>query len=341
MNPNEIAARYWLAACFERQLDDGPVGVTILGRAIVVGRLDDAVVALPDRCSHRGARLSDGHIASAPFAISCLVCPYHGLHFDHDGHAIHLPARRTDRLPSRLDLAPYSVEVRHGIVWISLAENPVGGIPDWSAFDQSVGPDPDLVGFQLGPEPWEVMPTRIVENFNDLAHFSTVHAGTFGDPDHPEVPPIEVCPTEVGFDHSVVMHQMDRVTLDGPLVPVPVTFSYSHVFPYATELVIDYDNDRREWIQMVVSPVSATRSVVFQQNVRNFDLDDDPAVSLAAKINDWHDFQLAVNDEDRLILEAIEPREIPLGSGNDGEIALSFDTVTVAYRRAWRNLFAP
>ncbi len=324
---------YWLAAAFERDLpDDGsPFAVTVVGQPIVVVRLEGEIVALPDRCSHRGARLSAGDIRRSPDGDECLVCPYHGLHFGRDGTTGHLPARPAERRPSTLDLSPHHVTIDSGIVWICLADDPLGPIPDWSAID-----DPDFASFRLGPERWQVMPTRVVENFNDLGHFPTVHAETFGDAETPLVPPFEFTTTDFGFDHAADMTQMDRITLDGPLVPIPVRFSYRHIFPFSTELVLDYDETRREWIQLTVCPVGPTESLVFQQNRRNFDLECDDA-----DIQAWHDFQLAVNEEDRDVLEGLLPRRLTLDgcapeSGRPVEIALSLDDFTIAYRRRWR-----
>lgn len=320
-----MMSAHWYAVGFASALDDGPIGVTVAGRPLVVARLgegpDAPVVAFDDRCRHRGAALSPGHVAAAPDGTPCLVCPYHGLHHDAAGRAVHLPARPDDRLPSTLGLTAHPTEARHGFVWVLLDGGPqvldrcageAPTIPDFSAVAEA-----DRLSFELGPERWAVPAPLIVENFNDLGHFSTVHAATFADPSHPLVPAIAFAETAVGWDHHADMWQLDRVTLDGPLVPVQIRFSYRHTFPYASELIIDYDAERREWIQLVATPVDQHRSLVFQQNVRNFDLDGDVAA--------WHDFQWAVNEEDRIVLESLTPGD---------EIALSFDTFTIAYRRA-------
>ncbi|MEM9615380.1 MAG: Rieske 2Fe-2S domain-containing protein [Actinomycetota bacterium] len=323
-----VLARRWLAAGYAAELDAGPMAVRLLGRDLVIARLDGRLLAAPDRCPHRGARLAPGAITPGPDGAECLVCPYHGLHLDADGAPVLLPARPADRLPARLGLATLPVQERHGLIWVSLSSDPVGEPPEWSAYDE-----PGRLRFQLQPDVWQAMPSRIVENFNDLAHFATVHAGTFGDPAHPEVPAIELRIEDDDIHHHLLMHQLDRVTLDGPLVPVQVRFSYVHRFPLATELIIDYDERRTEWIQMVVSPVGPTTSLVLQQNVRNFDLDDSVA--------EWHDFQAAVNLEDKVVLEGLTPRRQPIDGRASGtepaadEVTLAVDAFTIAYRRRW------
>ncbi len=323
-----VLAERWLAVGYSASLDDGPIAARLLGRDLVITRLDGRLLAAPDRCAHRGARLSPGAIVPAPDGRECLVCPYHGLHVDAEGAPVLMPARPDDRLPGRLALQTLPAQERHGIVWVSLSAHPVGEPPDWSAYDE-----PDRLSFQLQPDRWEAMPTRIVENFNDLAHFATVHAGTFGDPAHPQVPAIDLAVDGDEIRHHVLMHQLDRLTLDGPLVPVEVRFSYVHRFPLATELIIDYDTHRTEWIQMVVSPVGPTTSLVLQQNVRNFDLDGD--------VDDWHDFQAAVNLEDKAVLEGLTPRRQPVDGRASAtevaadEVALAVDAFTTAFRRRW------
>ncbi|MEM8905688.1 MAG: hypothetical protein AAGF02_18435 [Actinomycetota bacterium] len=214
---------------------------------------------------------------------------------------------------------------RHGLVWVSLSSEPVGEPPPWSAFDRD-----DVVRFQLEPELWEVAPGRIVENFNDLAHFPFVHAETFGDASSPDVADITVESDAAIIRHRIEMSQLDRQTLDGPLVPIDVTYSYVHQFPYATELEIRFDDDRTEWIQMTVAPVDDDRALVFQQNARNFDLDGD----LAA----WAAFQQAVNDEDHGLLGALRPRRARPDCADLHEIALAVDDFTIAYRRRWAQL---
>jgi vanillate O-demethylase monooxygenase subunit len=325
---HRLLRRYWYAAAYSSALEAGPVAITILGEPVVVVRLDDTVVAARDRCPHRGAPLSAGFIAKRPEG-QCLVCPYHGLHFGRTGAAVHLPARPGDRLPARADLELFRCIERHGIVWVSLDPNPLGTVPDFGTYD-----DPAHATFQLEPEPWRVMASRIAENFNDLAHFPIVHAATFGDAGNPEVPieSIEVADDATTIRHGLLMHQLDRVTIDGPAVPIDVEYSYTHTMPFSTELSIEFGPNRLEWIQISATPTGPTSALVFQQNARNFDLDGD--------LEGWRDFQAAVNDEDRRLLETLWPARIALDGSDSSEVSLAVDAFTIAYRRLWRTLLA-
>ncbi|WP_420451354.1 Rieske 2Fe-2S domain-containing protein [Ilumatobacter sp.] len=333
MTVDEVARRSWWAVAFESALDGGPLHARVLGEDLVIARVGGELLAAPDRCPHRGASLSGGDVVDAPDATACLVCPYHAVHFASDGSAVHLPARPGARLPDRLSLRALPVRARHGIVWASLDRDPVGTIPDWSEFDVD-----GRARFQLGPHPWAVQASRITENFNDLAHFATVHAATFASADDTVVPPIDLRSVDGRIEHGVRMHQLDRVTLDSPEVSAEVGYRYTHVMPFASELVITYAPDRVEWIQFAVTPTSTLdptstdppASMVFQQNARDFDLDGD--------VGAWSDFQAEVNEEDRRVLETVRPVRIGVdGSGVD-EVALGFDTFATAYRRRWRSM---
>jgi vanillate O-demethylase monooxygenase subunit len=55
-----------------------------------------------------------------------------------------------------------------------MAGTPTTPIPDWSMLEQSGNQRCSMHAI------WQTSPARHVENFNDLAHFATVHARTFG-----------------------------------------------------------------------------------------------------------------------------------------------------------------
>jgi nitrite reductase/ring-hydroxylating ferredoxin subunit/uncharacterized membrane protein len=56
---------------------DVPAQVDVEGMELVAVRRDDAVHVLEDRCTHRGAPLSDGTIVDG-----CIECPWHASRFD-------------------------------------------------------------------------------------------------------------------------------------------------------------------------------------------------------------------------------------------------------------------
>ena len=91
-------------------------GVPIL----LTRRADDSVVALADRCTHRGAPLHEGALVEG-----CIVCPWHGSEFDLDGAVQRGPATRPQ--------LAYEVSERDGQVMVrvtgeqrTLRTNPIG-----------------------------------------------------------------------------------------------------------------------------------------------------------------------------------------------------------------------
>jgi nitrite reductase/ring-hydroxylating ferredoxin subunit/uncharacterized membrane protein len=74
------------------------------GVSILLTRVDGAVVAIGDRCTHRGAPLSDGERAG-----DCVVCPWHGSRFD-------LRTGAVDRGPATRPQPAYEARERSGRV---------------------------------------------------------------------------------------------------------------------------------------------------------------------------------------------------------------------------------
>ena len=67
-----------------------PVRWTVDGVAVLLVRTGSEIVAMADRCTHRGAPLDEGSIEDG-----CIVCPWHGSAFDlHDGSVRRGPATR-------------------------------------------------------------------------------------------------------------------------------------------------------------------------------------------------------------------------------------------------------
>jgi len=134
----------WLFGCLELEIPE--YGDTSLfeglGQSILIVRQKDGgVKAFHNVCQHRGARLA---CASQKKARG-FVCPYHAWTFGLDGKLVGLPGREYYTREELQDLrAPaVAVELRHGMVWINMSENP-GSIDDALA-DVSE----ELTGFNL------------------------------------------------------------------------------------------------------------------------------------------------------------------------------------------------
>ena len=81
----------WVDACGQDDLEeDRPFAVTVEDTPVLVLRHAGTVVALGDRCTHRGAPLHEGEVVDG-----CVECPWHGSRFDlTDGSVVRGPATR-------------------------------------------------------------------------------------------------------------------------------------------------------------------------------------------------------------------------------------------------------
>ena len=94
-------------------LPDGRgVRVEVAGERIALFRLDGAIYAVGDRCSHAEASLAEGEVFDTD-----VECPRHGAEFDlRTGTAQSLPATRP--------VPVYRTAVRDGDVYLTLEESP-------------------------------------------------------------------------------------------------------------------------------------------------------------------------------------------------------------------------
>jgi nitrite reductase/ring-hydroxylating ferredoxin subunit/uncharacterized membrane protein len=85
--------------------------VHLEGVPVLLTRTDDGIVALADRCTHRGGPLHEGELVDG-----CVVCPWHGSVFALDGTVVQGPATRPQ--------SAYEVRVTDGQVFARHADEP-------------------------------------------------------------------------------------------------------------------------------------------------------------------------------------------------------------------------
>ncbi len=162
----------WYVAAWDHELIDGnKLARTILEKPMVLYQGDSGkIVALDDRCCHRGAPLSMGRLEG-----DSIRCMYHGLVFDPSGKCTEIPGQ--ERIPPTFKVHSYPVEERDHLVWIWM------GDPEMA--------DPDLiVDFEPLRDPkWRGLPgylhydanyLLIIDNLSDLGHLAFVHTNTLG-----------------------------------------------------------------------------------------------------------------------------------------------------------------
>jgi nitrite reductase/ring-hydroxylating ferredoxin subunit/uncharacterized membrane protein len=83
----------------------GGLYIDVDGLPVLLSRLPDGIVALVDRCTHRGGPLHEG-----TFADGCVTCPWHGSKFDlRTGQVVGGPASRPE---PRFDVQTLNGRVR-------------------------------------------------------------------------------------------------------------------------------------------------------------------------------------------------------------------------------------
>ena len=109
-----VLRRFWYAVMPMGALAEGPRPVTLLGERLAVFRDGDGrPAALQDRCCHRSAQLSRGHVDGG-----ALQCGYHGWTFDRTGRCVRIPQARDPGRPINFSVPAFRCAERYGYVWV-------------------------------------------------------------------------------------------------------------------------------------------------------------------------------------------------------------------------------
>jgi phenylpropionate dioxygenase-like ring-hydroxylating dioxygenase large terminal subunit len=161
----------WYAGAWSAELAPGAVlARTICDQPVVFYRSGDAVVALEDRCCHRGLPLALGRVEG-----DRLRCGYHGLEFDALGECVRVPGQT--RIPPGARVRSYPTVEQDGIVWIWTGDTTrvQGQLPH--AFPWHVEP-----GWAWRPQHTLMQCNYMLlsDNLLDLTHVGFVHGATLG-----------------------------------------------------------------------------------------------------------------------------------------------------------------
>ena len=301
----------------------------LLGRRIVVTRLDGNAVALDGTCPHRGAALALGWLNDDASAV---VCPYHGFEWGASGRIQRIAALAAagKALPTGrawcVDTFP-TVE-RYGYVWVALAPE--------ARFTLEVdeADDPGFLAIARPPASWDAGCGRIVDASLDTYHFAFTHRATIGDPNHPEAPTSRTDTDDDRFylEYSIEQPASRSVTYADPprarndtavAGASTVTSSYQFWARPSTVFMRKTNPFVRFGTLVAIHPVSPGRSIVY----RTIFIDRAWAVDL----DEFIATQDLVNEEDRAIVESARPWE--LRSDLDAELHAMMDRPTVAFRR--------
>ena len=312
-----IEHTHWLPVAAASQVGNAPLAVTLLGQAVVLWRdATGQAHAWPDRCPHRGARLSLGRCLG-----DRLECPYHGWQFDAAGRCVELPATPLTVIPASHHLVPHALQEAHGLVWVCLGE----ASRPLPAFEAET--DGRLRKVLCGPYDVATSAPRIVENFLDMAHFGYVHDQWLGSRARPEVTIGEVQATDTGLQLRGARAWQPQSSLHAT-APAQIEYAYEVTGPYSALLTKVPPKDAvaladyRESIALFICPVTPESSRVwFRQAMADFDTPE----------SRFQAFQHTIFLQDQPVLESQVPKCLPLDPRAEAHSAA--DRASLAYRR--------
>eukprot|EP00747_Dinoflagellata_sp_TGD_P033278 gnl/TRDRNA2_/TRDRNA2_136512_c0_seq1.p1 gnl/TRDRNA2_/TRDRNA2_136512_c0~~gnl/TRDRNA2_/TRDRNA2_136512_c0_seq1.p1 ORF type:complete len:457 (-),score=55.35 gnl/TRDRNA2_/TRDRNA2_136512_c0_seq1:90-1268(-) len=161
------------------------MGTSLLGDPVVLWRDQFGTArCVADKCPHRSAPLSLGHVHGETGAVECL---YHGWQVDGaSGKVTHIPALQAGKpIPSTAYVRTYAVSEQDGVVWVwaGLPEDAVGAEPpprDLSDDGMPLASAESGFACQLLVFDLPIDHSLMIENLLDPAHVPFAHEGTIG-----------------------------------------------------------------------------------------------------------------------------------------------------------------
>ena len=158
-----MLSNYWYIIYQTKKLGKSPVKVTLFGDEIVLFRSHDNIVALEDRCAHRNAPLSDGHVHCGK-----IICPYHGWQYNDQGEVSKIPSEE-NQTNSLISIKKYNIVEQDGFIWITFNTD-INTTPPKILNYKEKGWTSFLMITDF-PAPVDAC----LENFLDCPHATTVH----------------------------------------------------------------------------------------------------------------------------------------------------------------------
>ena len=282
-----IERMLWHPVALSADVADKPVGVTLLGEALVLWRDAQGLThAWVDKCPHRGAKLSLGRVhRSGPEAgaqTRTLECAYHGWQFGGTGQCSLVPALPGFVPPASHCVKTYAAREAHGLVWVQL-DTARTALP--------------LLGAALGARlrtvhcgPYEVATSapRVVENFLDMAHFGFVHEGYLGARDSVAMADYTVERTAHGIRATGCRAWQPQANVQAQ-GGTQVSYTYEVVSPYCAVLTkVAAGSEGSELLRTEVAASGATAAAAAAASTGGTAKDD--ATNVDAQAADWREY---------------------------------------------------
>ncbi|MDZ8095368.1 MAG: aromatic ring-hydroxylating dioxygenase subunit alpha [Nostoc sp. DedQUE05] len=165
---------FWYACEFSAAVTTKPKQVRILNQKFVFYRNGEGqLIALQDRCPHRGAALSLGWVKD-----DCIHCPYHAWKFQADGKCINIPANQPGiPIPKNARVDSYPIQEKYGFIWLFYGDLPEEERPPIPPLPEFEDPRLQKIFFEYE---LNAHYTRTLENDMDMSHVSIIHSKSFG-----------------------------------------------------------------------------------------------------------------------------------------------------------------
>ncbi len=288
-----VLRRFWYPVMSIADLQSKPASFTLLGQPLALWLdAEGKPAAVIDRCCHRSTKLSIGEVIDG-----CLRCPYHGWLFNSEGACVKVPQLLDQSIPKGYQVKAYHCQERYGYVWVCLDE-PLADIPEIPEVS-----DRQFRQLHEFYEPWKCSGLSLMENSFDNAHFSFVHAKTFGNQQQPIPAEIETEASDFGLEVKTVVPVVNPSLQQKNLGIQETTTARTNVMtwflPFVRKLHITYPNGLIHIIVTAATPIDDSTSQIVQFCLRN-DTEAD------AKASDIIAFDRAVTLEDKTVLETTD-----------------------------------
>jgi phenylpropionate dioxygenase-like ring-hydroxylating dioxygenase large terminal subunit len=315
-----MSKQMWYAVEFSNEIVTSPKYLKILGQELVLYRTSDGRIhAMNNACIHRGAALAQGKIDR-----DCIVCPYHGWHYQPDGTCVKIPSQSaTTTIPKAARMTTYPVQDKYGWIWLYLGDGEPGELPDLPNFPQAASNNLRAIQGEFN---WDANYQRVLENGLDFAHAPFVHAGAFGNPDLPEVPSLTIENYPGGASATVNLAATPpkglwKLLVKGERAPIKTRTGF--FLPNLTFLEV-YLPFGQLTIWTAHVPIDLYTTVSKWINFRNF-------FTGKWADGDTHKRTINIFEQDKPIVESQRPQLIPTDLNT--ELSVAADTLQVQYRK--------
>ena len=323
----------WYVAGWEDEIPaDGLFHRTLLNESVLFYRTADGrIVAMENRCCHRGAPLHVGRKEG-----DSVRCMYHGMVFNAEGRCTEIPGQ--ERIPPRACVRTYPVVAKDEFLWI------------WMG-DPALADEAKIISYWWHTDPgwrkkraylhYDTPYTLIVDNLLDFSHLTYVHGSTIGTPSiaqtRAQVEPIDggLKVTRRYYNDEIQANRRSIATFSGPadrwqiyewLAPSFLRL-YTGSSPAGTgahegQFVAETMQYRHASVQ---TPETGDSTHYFFTHAANFKLDD-PLV-----IDTVFDGVLRAFHEDKVIIEA-QQQALKLGRPFE-PMGIVHDTAMVQARK--------